>query len=65
MPKLKTHKGSAKRFRRTRTGKLLRAHAFKSHLLAHKSAKRKRAYHKLLAVKKGDARIARRATPYP
>jgi large subunit ribosomal protein L35 len=64
MPKLKTHKGSAKRFRVTRTGKVLRAHAFKSHLLAHKSSKRKRAYHKLEALRKGDARVVRRAAPY-
>jgi large subunit ribosomal protein L35 len=64
MPKLKTHKGTAKRFRITRTGKVLRAHAFRSHLLAHKSAKRKRAYSKLKALKKGDAAIVRRAMPY-
>ena len=31
MPKMKTHKGSAKRFRRTGTGKIMRAKAFKSH----------------------------------
>ncbi len=64
MPKLKTHKGSAKRFRITRTGKVLRAHAYKSHLLAHKSAKRKRAYSKLQALQPGEARIVRRAAPY-
>ena len=34
MPKMKTHKGTAKRFRRTGTGKLMRAKAFKSHILA-------------------------------
>lgn len=33
MPKMKTHKGSAKRFRRTGTGKIMRAKAFKSHIL--------------------------------
>ena len=32
MPKMKTHKGSAKRFRRTGTGKIMRAKAFKSHI---------------------------------
>lgn len=43
MPKLKTHKGTAKRIKLTRTGKLLRRHAFGSHLLAKKSKSRKRA----------------------
>ena len=42
MPKMKTHKGAAKRFRKTGTGKLKRAKAFKSHILTKKSAKRKR-----------------------
>ena len=40
MPKMKTHKGSAKRFRRTGTGKIMRAKAFKSHILTKKSPKR-------------------------
>lgn len=42
MPKLKTHKGTAKRIKLTRTGKLLRRRAFGSHLLAKKSKSRKR-----------------------
>ena len=42
MPKMKTHKGAAKRFKKTGTGKLKRAKAFKSHILTKKSAKRKR-----------------------
>jgi large subunit ribosomal protein L35 len=42
MPKLKTHKGTAKRVKLTRTGKLLRRRAFGSHLLAKKSKSRKR-----------------------
>ena len=37
MPKMKTHKGTAKRFRRTGTGKIMRAKAFKSHILSMKS----------------------------
>ena len=44
MPKMKTHKGTAKRFRRTGTGKLMHAHAFKSHILTKKSPKRIRSY---------------------
>lgn len=46
MPKMKTHKGSAKRFRRTGTGKIMRAKAFKSHILTKKSQKRIRGFRK-------------------
>ncbi len=42
MPKLKTRRAAAKRFRITGTGKLQRRHAFRNHLLGHKSSKRKR-----------------------
>ena len=42
MPKLKTHKGAKKRFKVTASGKVKRYHAFKSHILTKKTAKRKR-----------------------
>ncbi|PLS80624.1 50S ribosomal protein L35 [Candidatus Saccharibacteria bacterium] len=42
MPKLKTHSGTAKRIKRTSTGKLMRRRAFGGHLLAKKSQSRKR-----------------------
>ena len=42
MPKMKTHKGSAKRFRTSANGKLKRVQAGKKHLNSHKSGKRKR-----------------------
>lgn len=42
MPKLKTHSGAKKRFKITKTGKVLRAHANKSHILNKKTTKRKR-----------------------
>ena len=42
MPKLKTHSGSKKRFNLTKTGKVKRAKAFKSHILTKKTKKRKR-----------------------
>jgi large subunit ribosomal protein L35 len=42
MPKLKTHKGAAKRFKLTGSGKIMRRRAFKSHILTKKDAKRKR-----------------------
>ncbi len=43
MPKLKTHRGAAKRFKKTGTGKFRRGAAFKRHILTSKSTKRKRA----------------------
>ena len=42
MPKLKSHSGAKKRFNLTKTGKVKRAHAFKSHILTKKNTKRKR-----------------------
>jgi large subunit ribosomal protein L35 len=41
MPKIKTHRGAAKRFRKTGSGKIVRNHAFHSHILTKKSAGRK------------------------
>ena len=61
MPKLKTQKGIAKRIRVTGTGKLMRASAFKSHLLEHKSAKRKRGFENEQSVSKSDRKTVRRA----
>ena len=42
MPKIKTHSGAKKRFNLTKTGKVKRAHAFKSHILTKKTTKRTR-----------------------
>ena len=42
MPKLKTNSGAKKRFNLTKTGKVKRAHAYKSHILTKKDTKRKR-----------------------
>ena len=42
MPKLKTHKGASKRFKRTGTGKIVRRHAFARHILTSKTRSRKR-----------------------
>ena len=42
MPKLKTHSGAKKRFNLTKTGKVKRAHTYKSHILTKKDTKRKR-----------------------
>jgi len=54
MPKMKTHKGSAKRFKKTGTGKLKRSHAYTSHLFANKSQKQKRKLRKGALVSAGD-----------
>lgn len=57
MPKMKTHKGSAKRFRKTGTGKIMRAKAFKSHILTKKSQKRIRGFRKETVLTPGDAAV--------
>ncbi|BCB05084.1 MULTISPECIES: 50S ribosomal protein L35 [Bacillaceae] len=54
MPKMKTHRGSAKRFKKTGSGKLKRSHAYTSHLFANKSTKAKRKLRKAAVVSKGD-----------
>ena len=56
MPKMKTHRGMAKRVRKTGTGKLMRAKAFKSHILTKKSPKRKRNFSHETEVAKADTR---------
>ena len=50
MPKMKTHRGAAKRVKRTATGKLKRSRAFTSHLFANKSTKQKRKLRKASLV---------------
>lgn len=55
MPKLKTHKGMAKRIKVSAAGKLLRRKSHRSHLLAHKSASAKRTFVKEHEVAAGDA----------
>ena len=57
MPKMKTHKSSAKRFRRTGTGKIMRAKAFKSHILTKKSQKRIRGFRKEAELTPGDVKV--------
>lgn len=54
MPKMKTHRGAAKRFKRTGSGKLKRSHAYRSHLAANKSTKQKRHLRKGTLVSSGD-----------
>lgn len=54
MGKMKTHKGAAKRLKKTKSGKIKRFKAFKSHILTKKSSKRKRNLRKGTLVFKGD-----------
>ncbi len=60
MPKMKTHRGMAKRVRKTGTGKLMRAKAFKSHILTKKSPKRKRNFRHETEVSKADQKTVAR-----
>jgi len=54
MPKMKTHSGAKKRFKVTATGKVRSRHAFTSHMLEHKSPKKKRALGRPAAVNAHD-----------
>jgi len=54
MPKMKTNRAAAKRFKVTATGKLKRAHAFANHILTKKSKKRKRNLQQLTLVHPSD-----------
>ena len=60
MPKTKTHSATKKRFRLTGSGKLTRRHAFTSHLLEKKTAKRKRQARAQDVVAAGDRRNIKR-----
>ena len=64
MPKMKTHRGAAKRFKRTGTGKLSRHHAYASHLLTHKSQKRKRRLRQSTTLTSADMKRVDRLLPY-
>jgi large subunit ribosomal protein L35 len=61
MPKMKTHRGAAKRFHVTAKGKLVRRHGYNSHLFTNKSAKRKRHLNSEGAVDPADDKNVRRA----
>jgi|TARA_B100001250_G_scaffold397234_1_gene404135 large subunit ribosomal protein L35 len=61
MPKLKTHKGTAKRIKQTSAGKLTRRRAFGGHMLAKKSKSRKRVINTTAAVSGSIAKNIKRA----
>jgi large subunit ribosomal protein L35 len=60
MPKMKTHRGAAKRFKKTATGKVKRGHAFKSHILTKKSPKRKRNLRQSALIHEADEKRIKR-----
>jgi large subunit ribosomal protein L35 len=64
MPKIKTNRAAAKRFRKTGSGKYKCGHAFKSHILTKKSTKRKRNLRGPNMVRKEDAGRIDRMLPY-
>ena len=64
MPKIRTHKGTAKRFRVTKTGKVLSRHAQQSHILEKKSQKRKRAFAGVREVAAADRKAVLKVAPY-
>jgi len=64
MPKMKTNKGAAKRFRRTKNGKVKRMKAFASHIFTKKSPKRKRHLRQATVVSPADEPRMKRLIPY-
>jgi large subunit ribosomal protein L35 len=64
MPKIKTNRGAAKRFRKTGSGRIRRNKAFTSHILTKKSTKRKRDLRQGTLVAKADANNISRLIPY-
>lgn len=64
MPKIKTNRAAAKRFRVTGTGKIKRNKGFKSHILSTKNKKRKRQLRKASTVSAVEARNIRQLIPY-
>jgi large subunit ribosomal protein L35 len=64
MPKLKTRKAAAKRFRATGSGKIRRRKAFKNHMLEHKNSTRRRRLSQLSVVDERDADNVRLMLPY-
>ncbi|MEM7416873.1 MAG: 50S ribosomal protein L35 [Gemmatimonadota bacterium] len=64
MPKMKTHRGAAKRVKKTGTGKLKRMRSNKSHILTKKTTKRKRRLRQPSLVSKADEKKLNKILPY-
>jgi large subunit ribosomal protein L35 len=63
MPKLKTHRGAAKRFKKTATGKFMRSKAFKRHILTSKTRSRKRNLRGTVVTTSADTAKLRKMLP--
>ena len=64
MPKIKTHSGAKKRFKLSKNGKVIRAHANKSHILYKKTTKRKRGLRQTAVTDKTNVAAVKRMIPY-
>ena len=64
MPKIKTCRAAAKRFKKTGTGKIMRNKAYKSHILTKKSQKRKRTLRHTIVVHYTKMKNIKKALPY-
>ena len=64
MPKMKTNRGAAKRFKKTASGKFKRGHAFKSHILTKMDQKRKRGLRGTDTISAADQKSVKRLLPY-
>ena len=64
MPKLKTKKAAAKRFKKTGTGELKRSKAYKSHILTKKTTKRKRNLRKAAMTDSTNSKVMKKILPY-
>jgi large subunit ribosomal protein L35 len=64
MPKMKTNRGAAKRFKKTASGGYKRAQSHKNHILTKKSTKRKRHLRTIEQVADADVSMLRRMMPY-
>ena len=64
MPKLKTKRAAAKRFKKTGTGELKRSKAYKSHILTKKSTKRKRNLRKATMTDATNSKVMKKILPY-
>lgn len=64
MPKIKTHSGAKKRFKLSKNGKVIRAHAYKSHILNKKNRKRKRGLRQTTVADKTNVAQVKRLIPY-
>lgn len=64
MPKIKTHSGAKKRFKISKTGKVIRGHANKSHILNKKTRKRKRVLRQTVAAHVTNVAAVKKMLPY-